>query len=82
MVCCGKVQSNVKLNEEGRRRFKQENLIENFFLLSHNGTHEDIKVQITGHCDPNGQETREDFWIFYLDTLYPKGLNQKRASKY
>ena len=58
-----------------------EKLIENFFVLSHNGTHEDIKVQITGHCDPNGQESREDFWMCYLDTLYPKDLNQKRALK-
>ena len=45
---------------EGRRGFKQEKLIEHFFLCSHNGTHEDIKVQIISHCDPNGQETRED----------------------
>ena len=72
MVYCGKVWSNVKLNEEGRRRIKQENLIENFFLSNHNATHKDIKVQITGHCDQNGQETREDFWIFYLDTCASK----------
>ena len=44
-------------------------------------THEDIKVQIIGHCDPDGQEDREDFWIFHLDTLYPKRLNQKLALK-
>ena len=72
-------KSNIKLNEEGRGGFKQERLIENFFLLSHNGTHKDIKVQMIGHCDPNNQEAREDFWIFYLDTLHPKGLNQKHA---
>ena len=74
-------KSNVKLNREGSRGFKQEKLIENFFLLSHNGTCEDIKVQIIGHCDPN-QEARGDFWIFYLDTLHLKDLNQKRALKY
>ena len=28
------------------------------------------------------QEGREDFWIFHLDTLHPKGSNQKRALKY
>ena len=76
-----KQTSNIKLNEEVQRAFKQEKLIENFFLSSHNGTHQDIKVQINGHCDPNGQETREDFWVFYLDILYPKGLNQKQALK-
>ena len=61
---------------------KQEKLIENFFLLSHNGTPEDIKVQIIGHCDPNDQEAREDFWIFYLNTLHLKDLNQKRTLKH
>ena len=51
-------KSNINLNGEGRRRFKKEKLIEHFLLLSHNGTHEDIKVQIIGHCDPNCQENR------------------------
>ena len=37
-------KSNIKLNGKGSRRFKQEKLIENFFLISHNGTREDIKV--------------------------------------
>ena len=35
---------NIKLNGEESRGFKQEKLIENFFLLRHNGTLEDIKV--------------------------------------
>ena len=65
---------------------KQEKLIEHFFLFSHNGTHEDIKVQIIGHCDPNDQEAREDFWIFHLDTLHPalciQDLNQKPSLKH
>ena len=73
---------NIKLNGEGRRVFKQVKLIEHFFLCSHNGTHEDFKVQIIGHCDSNGQEVREDFWIFHLDTLHPQGLNQKCSLKY
>ena len=30
------------------------------------GIHEDIKVQIIGHCDPNDQEARFDFWIFHF----------------
>ena len=75
-------KSNIKLNGEGKCGFMQEELIEHFFLLSHNGVYEDIKVQIIGHCDPNDQEAREDFWIFYLDTLHLKDLNQKRALKY
>ena len=75
-------KSNIKLNGEGRRGFKQKKLIEHFFLLSHHGTHEGIKVQIIGHCDPDNQEVREYFWIFHLETLHPKCLNQKRALKY
>ena len=75
-------KSNIKLNGEGSRGFKQENLTENFFLLSRNGTREDTKVQIIGHCDPNDQEARYDFWIFYLDTFHLKDLNQNRALKY
>ena len=75
-------KSNIELNGEGSRGLKQEKLIENFFLLSHNGTREDMKVQIIGHCDPNYQEAREDIWIFYLNTLHLKDLNQERALKY
>ena len=48
-----------------------------FFLLSNNGTREDIKVPIIGHCDQNNQESREYFWIFYLDTLHLKDLSKK-----
>ena len=69
-------KSNIKLNGEGRRGFKKEKLIEHFLLLSHNGTHEDIKVQIIGHCDPNDQEDR----VFYLDTLHSK-LQSKTSIK-
>ena len=75
-------KSNIKLNGEGRRGFKQEKLIEHLFLLIQNVAHEDIKVQIIGHFDTNDQEARKDFWIFQLDNLHPKGLNQKRALKY
>ena len=75
-------KSNIKLNGEGSRGLKQEKLTENLFLLSQNGTREDIKVKIIGHCDPNVQEAREHFWIFYLDILHLQDLNQKRALKY
>ena len=34
------LKSNIKLNGERRRGFKQEKLIEHFFLCSHNGTHD------------------------------------------
>ena len=70
-------KSNIKLNGEGRRGFKKKKLIEQFLLLSHNGTHEDIKVEIIGHRNPNDQEDR----VFYLDTLHSKCLNQKQALK-
>ena len=38
-------KSNIKLNVDGRREFKQEKLIEHFFLCSHNVTQEDIKFK-------------------------------------
>ena len=34
------------------------------------------------HCDSNDQETRENFWMLHLDTVYLKSLSQKRALKY
>ena len=46
---------NIELNQEGSRGFKQEKLIEHFFPLSHNGTHEHIKNQISDQCDRNDQ---------------------------
>ena len=68
--------SNIKLKEEGRCGFKKEKLIEHFLLLSHNGTHEDIKVHLIGHCDPND---REDKVFFCPGTFHSKRLNQKQA---
>ena len=74
---------NAKLNGKRRRVFKQEKLIEPFFLLSHNRTHEDIKVQIIGHRDPKDQVAKkDDSWIFHLDNLHSKVSNQKRKLKY
>ena len=73
---------------EGKQGFKQEKyknyrkLIENFFCPNHSGTHKDISVQIIDHCDRNDQERREDFWIYHLDTMFPKGLNQKKLLGY
>ena len=57
-------------------------MIENFFCPNHSGTHKDISVQIIDHCDRNDQERREDFWIYHLDTMFPKGLNQKKLLGY
>ena len=38
---------------------KREKLIQHFFLCSHNGVHEYIKVQIIDNSDANNQEARE-----------------------
>ena len=72
-------KSNIKLYGEGRRGFQQESFIEHYFQENHNGSHCDISLKIIDHCDPNDQERREAFWIFTLDTMYPNGLNHKRA---
>ena len=82
MLRFNQYKSNIKLEVEGVRGFKQEKLIEHFFLCSHYGTHEDIKVQVISHCDANEQGAREDFWIFHLDTLHPQGSNKKYVLKY
>ena len=82
MVRFNKCKSNVKLNGEGRREFKQGKLIDHSFLCSHNVTHEDMKVQMIGHFDLIDQEPRENFWILHLDTLHSQSLNQKRVLKY
>ena len=41
-----------------------------------------LKFKLLINCKLNEQGAREDFWIFYLDTLHPKGLNEKRTLKY
>ena len=72
---------NIKLNGEGRRGFKQEKLIEHFSLCSHNGIHEDTKIQVTGHCDSKNQEAGEDIWIFHLDTFHFPSASARFKSK-
>ena len=56
----------------------QEPLIELFFSNKHYGSHKDIKVKIIDYCDPNNPERREDFWIYHLDTIYPRVLNMRK----
>ena len=73
-------KSNILQYAEGKRNMKQVKMISHFFSESHQGRYEDISVQIIDHCDPNDQERREDFWIFHLDTMSPKGLNEKKTS--
>ena len=74
---------NIKLYGKGKRGFKQEKLIQHFFCSNHSGTHKDISAQIIYHCNPNGQERREDFCIYHLDAMFSKGLlNQKKSLRY
>ena len=73
-------KSKIKLNVEERREFKQEKLIEHFFLLSQNRTNEDIKVQMVIVIQTI--KKLEKTFGFSIGTLCnPKGLNQKRALK-
>ena len=76
------INRTFNLYGEGKRGFKQKKLIKHFFCPNHSGTHKDISVQIIDHCDPNDQERREDFSIYHLDTMFPKGLNQKKLLRY
>ena len=45
---------------EGRRKFKQEKLIEHFYGENHSDTHQDINVKIIDFCDPNDHEKRDN----------------------
>ena len=72
-------KSNIHLYGQGRRGFQQEKVIEHFYSTNHHVTYNDLTVQVIDYCDPNDQERREGFWIYHLDTLYPKGLNNKKA---
>ena len=56
----------------------QEPLIEHFCSNKHNGSHKDIKVQNIDYCDLNNPEPREDFWIYDLDTIFPRGLHTRK----
>ena len=48
-------RSNIKLLGKGRREFKEEKLIENFFLYSHKETHEDKLKSCYGNCKNQNQ---------------------------
>ena len=37
-----------------------------------------MKVQIIDYWDPSNQERREDFWIYHLDTIFPRELNTEK----
>ena len=71
-------KSNINLDGKSQRDFMQEPLIEHFYSNKHNSSHKDIKVQIIDYCDPNNSECREDFWIYDLDIIYPRGLNTRK----
>ena len=73
-------KSNFKLYNEGRKGLMQEKFFQHFEGENHHRSFTDLKVQIIDHCDPNNQERRESFWINKLKTLFPDGLNQKRAT--
>ena len=50
-------------------------MISHFFDFEHNGSIDDLYVQIIDHCDPNDKEIRESFWIETFQTMHPYGLN-------
>ena len=37
-------------------------------------------MQINDYYDPNNPELREDFWIYLLDTICPRGLNTRKLA--
>jgi len=57
----------------------QESVIEHFFTEDHTGSYKDMQVQLIDRCDPSDHKKKGDFWIFHLDTMSSKGLNQREA---
>ena len=31
-------------------------------------------IEIIDYCDPNNRERGEDFWIYHLNIIYPRGI--------
>ena len=67
----------MNLYSQGIRGLMQEKIIFHFFDFEHNGSIDDMHVQIIDHFDPSDKERRESFWIETLQTMYPYGLNFK-----
>ena len=63
----------IKLYGKGRRNFKQENLVEQFYREN---------VKIIDFCDPNYQEKHENSWMTKIRILCPQGLYYKRINHY
>jgi len=70
-------KSNINLYSQGVRGLMQEQMISHFVDFGHNGSIDDMHVQIIDHCDPNDKERRESSWIATLQTMHPNGLNFK-----
>ena len=75
-------ESNTKFYGEEKMNFRQEKLIEHFYIENQNGTHQDISYKIFDFLDPNDQEKLENFWMNKLRTIYPEGLIYKRINHY
>ena len=60
---------------KGIRGRPQEHLFEHFHSQGHDGSPEQIKLQIIDRCHPNNQELRESYWAFTLKTVGKDGLN-------
>ena len=71
-------KSNINLYGKGQMGFMQKPLIIHFISNKRNSSHKDIKVQIIDYCDPNNPERREDFWIYHLDIIFPRGVNTRK----
>ena len=71
-------KSNVNLYSQGVRGLTQEKMNSHFFDFEHNGSIDDMHVQIIDHYDPNDKGRRKSFWIETFQTMYSFGLNFKQ----
>ena len=60
----------------------QEKMISHFFDFEHNGSIDDMYVQIIDHCDPNDKEGRESFWIKTINVVVPNKHGVKHGVQF
>lgn len=53
----------------------QQHLHEHFLSENHGGLEEDVEITLIDKTDSSDPTTREQFWIYRLNTLSPQGLN-------
>ena len=71
-------KSSLNRYGKGQRGILGEHLYAHFFDVDH-ASLPDLSVNIIDKTDFNKPAKREAFWIYKLNTFFPKGLNQRNC---